>query len=155
MTKVKYVTMEDKAKHKKVLTIGKEALQEYYGLKLQEYYYHNFTPEMLAEPTERCVITDQVEHAYMIGVLDMFGLAMVKELVHWEDGRFTANHDHHMCMVKVLGLAKSLRLPLGALIRKQELCEPNYGIRKLTTITLDGQDERSKATKLISFECLR
>ena len=34
------------------------------GLKLHEYYHHNFTPEVIVEATKRCVITDQVEHAY-------------------------------------------------------------------------------------------
>ena len=112
---VEYATVEDQTRHKKALSSGKEALQSYYGLKLHEYYYHNFTPEMLSEPTQRCVINDQVHHTFMIGVLDMVGLAMVRDLVHWEDGKFTADHDHHMCVVKVFGFAKALRLSLRGL----------------------------------------
>ena len=60
VAKVEYATLNDKVRHETVLTMGKEALREYYSLKLHEYYYHNFTPEILVEPTERCVITDQV-----------------------------------------------------------------------------------------------
>ena len=66
VTNVKYATIEDRVKHKRVLSNGKTALREYYGLKLHEYYYHNFTLEKLVQPTERCVITDQVEHVFVI-----------------------------------------------------------------------------------------
>ena len=85
----------------------------------------------------------------------MVGLAMVKDLVHWEDGKFTADHDHHMCVVKVFGFAKALRLSLGGLTREQELCEPNYGVRKLTAITLDGQEGRNQAIKFHIYRTLK
>ena len=124
-------------------------------MKLHEYYYHNFTPEKLVEPTERCVITDQVEHVFVIGILDMVGLAMVKDLVHYVDGGFSADHDHHMCMVKMFGLAKPLRVLLGGLTYEQELCELDYGVRKLTTFTSECQEERSNATKYHIFRILK
>ena len=65
------------------------------------------------------------------------------------------HHDHHMCVVKVFGFAKALRLSLRGLTREQELCEPNYGVRKLTAITLDGQEGRNQAIKFHIYRTLK